>query len=158
MSSEWKAPGSMRVSVFFKITPCCKWNDVMAYLKVAKVEESVEKYYQTYVHGLRVISESDGSPEEVKSKVRDILERTSMKLFSNTHRAWVIDTEKKEACDSLAVGYARLAKRAGSILQREEGKKGKGSRAESSFWDMLGMPLSWLAGKVNISSAFPTQN
>ncbi|KAF9984151.1 hypothetical protein BGZ75_004265 [Mortierella antarctica] len=126
MSLEWRAPSSLRISVFFKITPCSDWDDVEAYLKVAKVRESAEEYYEMYIHELEVIKDSDAVPKEVQRTVRNILSKTNMKAFLNTYRTWVLDNEKEEAEASIAVGYARLAKRAGMALQREDDKKCKG--------------------------------
>ncbi|KAF9958762.1 hypothetical protein BGZ72_010979 [Mortierella alpina] len=57
----------MRVSVYFKITPCYNWNDVQAYLKGATAQDSVEDYYGTYIHGLGAIKHSDSVPKEVKN-------------------------------------------------------------------------------------------
>ncbi|CAO3573096.1 unnamed protein product [Mortierella alpina] len=125
MSLQWKALDQLKVSVFFKIKPCCDWNDVQAYFKVATTQESAEEYFKIYTQGLEVIKDSNSTSENVKSRVRDLLERTNLVKFVNSHRAWTLEAAKEDASGSVAVGIAGLVKRAGVALRSEGDKKRK---------------------------------
>ncbi|KAI7821243.1 hypothetical protein BC939DRAFT_210763 [Gamsiella multidivaricata] len=117
---SWKALGDMRVGIFFKVTPCHSWNDALTFFKVSSKQETVEAYFGTYRNGLITIAEDVQAPEGVRERAKSLLSTTNVELFRRKYEAWRLQSEKDEAKQSLAEGYASLAKGAGSMLKDGE--------------------------------------
>ncbi|KAG0250688.1 hypothetical protein BG011_008183 [Mortierella polycephala] len=81
---------------------------------------TVEDYYKIYKEGLTSIIHEVQTPTEVKDRAHSILSKTNLEVFRAKYNMWRVEVEKDKAKDSIAKGYASLAKGAGALLQVED--------------------------------------
>ncbi|KAF9181572.1 hypothetical protein BGZ51_005365 [Haplosporangium sp. Z 767] len=94
---------------------------MISFLRVAKQQKTVEDYYEVYTQGLKSITHEVQTPAEIKDRARVILSITNLEVFHAKYNMWRVEIEKDDAKDSIAKGYASLAKGAGTILQVGDG-------------------------------------
>ncbi|ORZ27669.1 hypothetical protein BCR41DRAFT_392126 [Lobosporangium transversale] len=142
----------MRVGVFFKTTPCSSWNDVLSFLKVSSKQETIEAYFERYRNGLATIAGHAKAPKEVRERAEGLLSTTSVELFRQKHAVWQVEMKKDEAKQSLAEGYASLAKGAGSMLKDDGGTSSQVVNRASSVSSSSLSSLSFKKRKRSITN------